>query len=162
MDREIKFRGRDIKTGEWIYGFYIHGRVGFGSEHAMHEIYRVNPCGIYGTEIDPDTLGQYTGQRDLNTLEIYEGDICDDSGYVGVITFGEINCDTGQDQSNSCYDISYTYLGWHFVSTKRSLERSPYQSGASTDLCLDDYVVIGNIHEKEHTILSYEKREAEG
>lgn len=72
---EIKFRGKDIETKEWIYGYYV-------CILGQHKI--INSSG-QEYFVDGDTVGQYTGDRDLSKKEIYQGDIvryCNEDGIV--------------------------------------------------------------------------------
>lgn len=64
--REIKFRGISEATGKFIFGEFQNRFI-----HTIDSTeYEWN-----GEEIILDTLGQYTGLKDKNGKEIYEGDI---------------------------------------------------------------------------------------
>ena len=69
--REILFRGKDVDTGEWVYGYYS-GPVGACK---CHEICNVNDVLGSMVDVDPETVGQYTGLEDRHGEKIFEGDM---------------------------------------------------------------------------------------
>ena len=83
-NRKIKYRGKRLDNGEWVYGDLLNiagGRVIYYGSHTDCALIEDRPnlaVELYMDEVspvDPETVAQLTGIHDKNRKEVYEEDI---------------------------------------------------------------------------------------
>lgn len=132
-------RGKRVDNGEWVYGnivftrseraFLLEGSFFSGERHEGD----FKHGEIYGTEVIPETVGQYTGLTDKNGVRVFEGDICRfkrfNDVYVGEIVFNVITA---------------SFVMWYQSSVGAYGEKATHKMLLSE---CDDIEVIGNVHD---------------
>ena len=80
MNREILFRGKTIETKRWAYGYYCKignkAYIVLDDAELCEDEQGTPDNAIFGfIEVDPDTVGQFTGYPDKYGKKIFSGDI---------------------------------------------------------------------------------------
>mgnify|MGYP001013895291 FL=1 len=127
MNREIIFRGKDFLKEEWVYGDLVKTKN-------FVAIKRTNGDYFHPTQVSPNTVGQYTGLKDKDGREIYEGDILQ---YIG----------KRRDNMNKVYRRKVVFHEGMFALLSKELQAY----SALNYHCMEDgrsaWSVIGNIHD---------------
>lgn len=152
--REIKFRGKSLESGLWVYGYVIFSKpFADGKRSAWIIEESILPLGAVSTptskfiQVDPETVGQFTGLRDRNRINIYEGGICK----VLYTDWLSKSSEDPRTLDQYLYDISHTMMvewvapGFEFVKT--GFDPASMHVGEHGRI-----EVIGNIHENSELL----------
>ena len=142
MDREILFRGKRLDDGRWEEGYCFDDGLVDSKRMFVGDIVITDYAGsaadrwVIGLdfyEVDPSTVGQYTGLTDRNGKRIFEGDI---------LRY------TNGDGEQTLYHAYWDYHRWLVQS------RELFQTDADDldeGFC-EDAEIIGNIHDNPELV----------
>jgi hypothetical protein len=133
--REYKFRGMTL-NGDWVYGNL--SILLKNLTHVKAGIYISNSVGLpFAYQVRPDTVGQWTGQKDMHGTDIYEGDILVGEGYP---YFDE-------GKRNYVAIVEWCFAGFHNVKYCVNHNKIGISDGINEPLEEGEYFeIIGNIH----------------
>lgn len=158
MVREILFRGKtkNRQNNEWIYGSLVRGIRKYDSNPTLF-IYSLDTemdgrgwiGNYYGEEVDPETVGQWTGLVDKNGVKIFEGDVV---RYKHTFEFR--SSETLYEHINDEPECVYEYKGDVKYSDGKFMP-IPYRYDCDDYFYSHadfDFEVIGNIHDNPELV----------
>lgn len=120
MSREIKFRGKSVKTKEWVYGYAVKRGSEWFIDYETTDWKSQTPLGkieYHKVRVDEKTIGQQVFYK--SDKKVYEGDI-DEYGCVITYVDGSKGENLGMDIG--FYVQRYNFESWRLLMAGEDIE----------------------------------------
>lgn len=140
----IKFKGKKIDSGEWVYGYLFRStsdlhvtkiKLGFYIQVIDMKTFYHNSF-----EVNPNSISQFTGLTDVDNIDIYSGDILQEINPRGN-KYRIFNVGGGFVINSFQDELQKLYSGWEALADQQT-------SGFITSQCR----IIGNITDHPHLL----------
>lgn len=131
--REYLFRGKRLDNGEWVEGAFCPKNcdMPFSPMVDKPSIIKLNaPFDGFWFDVDPATVGQFTGLMDKNGKRIFEGDVLEGNDFDADDGYGVVEWNDGAFEINNHY-VSATFHENYWGK---------------------DFEIIGNIHDNPELV----------
>lgn len=136
---EIKFRGKTLLTNRWVYGHYA-----YVYEEEIKEWYHIIFEEGIPQIVQRLSVNQYTGLKDKNGREIYEGDFVE---YTRIVYADCSRTEIEDIEESIIGEVYYAeglWIGVRFIDGTGKLFLPGQVSSEDNNLEIE---IIGNIHE---------------
>ena len=137
--REILFRGKRTDNGEWIYGDLMQNVDCIKIREQEKDVKHI----AKSFEIDPETIGQFTGLTDKNGKKIWEGDIV-----KATVSYNNAFQDR-VDVKTNIYEVKYHEKYCYFYLARK---QNNLLFDGNWSYYLKEIEVIGNIHDNSEIL----------